>query len=726
MAYTIALVQNQSEMAHYSYADARSLLTELGYGQRLFTAYDIDRLLVQLDDFDAIFLGSLALNDKAIRETLSSESAVNALRTFAESGRGILSGHTLGLAQRNIGLAFLPAELSAVRPVPRPPNEHATEGHLAIPTPAHTHFLTQYPEVLSADALQRNCLEFKSLPGLYWHYWDDVDYSVWDVILEDNTTGRALLLVNKQSLPYNIALSALTLDWQNQRNLLANLLRFITEGSPATAVLVDQTQISAEFSYLTSALVASGVPVREYDVQSTLPLLARHIAQPIHSSLVIGPNVHVGQLPRALGNEIRERHNQGNLRLISAVRNPEFGFGFSCYDKGSTARELLLRTLLRLKQSMRTGYIDGSFWASVETLQILETYPLPGMDLFNHIEPILKLVDEHDRSGSYDEVFGATCAALWLRAHYQGLDNDSTQRAIQWLRARVTSYEEGEQILCLMALAQSKAITQSEGVHLRSLLRARLNRQSPQLALITYIRAAMAISEVDLAEDFAMELYRLLDQERWLDLSTAADGSVTLLDLLHRAHEDDHVSTHFDSHAVGQLVARTVITIRDTYERKRKLLSNDEYPWDNKASTSIKCLQAWRLFDESLSGTVYDALTLLKSAVAETADRTVTRTALSVLEDLKAQNEVLEKEAHSLKSQMMGAISRRHARISIAAICILAYVLVAVLVASTFVSKPGTTHLLSVAFIRPWGFHLAVLTVTAALLAVPWDRWMSR
>jgi hypothetical protein len=68
LAYTIALVQNQSGMAHYSYADGRLILAGLGYGNRLFTACDIDRRISQLDDFDAIFLGSLAVNDKAIRD----------------------------------------------------------------------------------------------------------------------------------------------------------------------------------------------------------------------------------------------------------------------------------------------------------------------------------------------------------------------------------------------------------------------------------------------------------------------------------------------------------------------------------------------------------------------------------------------------------------------------------------------------------------------------------
>ena len=39
--YTVALVQNQSEMSHYACADARSLLRDCGYDGRLFTGDDI-------------------------------------------------------------------------------------------------------------------------------------------------------------------------------------------------------------------------------------------------------------------------------------------------------------------------------------------------------------------------------------------------------------------------------------------------------------------------------------------------------------------------------------------------------------------------------------------------------------------------------------------------------------------------------------------------------------
>jgi len=47
--YTIALIQNQSEMVHYGYADARPLIKELNYETELYTADNIDALATALN-----------------------------------------------------------------------------------------------------------------------------------------------------------------------------------------------------------------------------------------------------------------------------------------------------------------------------------------------------------------------------------------------------------------------------------------------------------------------------------------------------------------------------------------------------------------------------------------------------------------------------------------------------------------------------------------------------
>lgn len=90
--YTVALVQNQSEMAHYGYADARPLLTDLRYDHVLYTADNIDDLRNALLRFryDAVIFASNALNDKTIRAETEREGFRSTFRDCPVSNSSTL------------------------------------------------------------------------------------------------------------------------------------------------------------------------------------------------------------------------------------------------------------------------------------------------------------------------------------------------------------------------------------------------------------------------------------------------------------------------------------------------------------------------------------------------------------------------------------------------------------------------------------------------------------
>jgi hypothetical protein len=102
--YTIALIQNQSEMSHYGYADARPMLEDFGYQPILYTAQNIDDLGTDLArlKFDAIVFASNALNDKTIRENVRSNEFKKSFECFIKNGKGCLVLHQLRMAQDNI------------------------------------------------------------------------------------------------------------------------------------------------------------------------------------------------------------------------------------------------------------------------------------------------------------------------------------------------------------------------------------------------------------------------------------------------------------------------------------------------------------------------------------------------------------------------------------------------------------------------------------------------
>ena len=100
MAYHVALVQNQTEMAHYGYADARPLLEERGYTVHHFTGSNILDLTASLGSqtLNAVVVGSNALSDPDIRREMRTGSAIEGLSAMLRNGGGILVFQQLKLA----------------------------------------------------------------------------------------------------------------------------------------------------------------------------------------------------------------------------------------------------------------------------------------------------------------------------------------------------------------------------------------------------------------------------------------------------------------------------------------------------------------------------------------------------------------------------------------------------------------------------------------------------
>ncbi len=293
--YRIAVVQNQSEMAHYGYADVRPLLREFGYDVELFTANNIGSLDGDvLKDFDAVFLGSNSLNDKTIRGAFLTGDVGLAVAEFVRAGGGLLSMHQLGTSSSpHPQFPFLPdSSLQALRGVVGPLSDSPVDGRFAVTEGTERHILLRYPHRIAADDLAVAARDFRSLPGLYWHWWEGVNLEAWDVLVVDDSgaSPRSLVVATKESSDIRVVFSALTLDWQRQRALLENLLRYVVEGRHSTAVLLDPRHSTIGFEYLMRSLESRRFPFRRYALDTSTDELVRYIAEGLHTSLVVAPN----------------------------------------------------------------------------------------------------------------------------------------------------------------------------------------------------------------------------------------------------------------------------------------------------------------------------------------------------------------------------------------------------------------------------------------------------
>jgi hypothetical protein len=728
--YKIALIQNQSEMAHYGYADARALLSDLSYETTLFTAHNIEEMPVSLaDSFDAVVLASNALNDKKIRETVQAGPVRDALQEFLLRGGGLLSFHQLGLAGlSDARFDFLPDALKPVQAVRRPADERSALGNLAISTAAVQHILLVYPNLIDSNVIQQNAVSFRSLPGLYWHYWDEIGLASWDTLMVDTNDqkSRPLLLASKQSEPYRIVMSALTLDWQRQRALLENLLTYVVEGRHSTALLSDDHHVTTGYSYLLETLRSRRFPFAEYRRNTNLSSLARYIESRVHTTLLLAPFVDLNDEPQFLQDAIKTEIDAGGLRLLK-VEEAQSGVGrYSVVSRQRYATRIMQQVELRVQGELRLGYIDGSFWSTAESLQSLRAIPHRSKrDYGKLVVGVLTAINDHDRDGSYDEVFGATCAAYWIRATYLGVADRATRETERWIRSAINRYEDRERALAYTIFATCGVLTPDDKAQLEAIFTNLNFQRLTQADVVSYIRAALSVDALQCLPPLILSLNDQRNNEPWVDLATAAEAASLLMDCQRSLRNYPQLLSAAVSQAVNRLVFEVVIEMQGILERRASNMTG--YPWDGKASTSLKCLEAWLKFDNGLETPVYDLVDELKSGAAAEIDLASGRTALNVLEELKTENEQLTVKLDAANNKFLAlAHSRLRYRPLLAIAAVFMYLSVVFFTSGIVAGGKPFTKFVSDTFVTPWPFHLAFASLIAAGLAVPWAKWFPR
>lgn len=655
--FTVALIQNQSEMSHYGYADARSLIKHLRYSVKLYTAQNIDRLAHELTDnrVDAVVFASNALNDKTIRETVSNPDFAKTFSNYLNSGKGCLILHQLRIAQLGITapdygeLNFLPIA-QKVRLVERPKNETvATGGNLYLTDAAKCHPCLLYPSLIDIRRIQDQCFNFPGLKGLYWHFLDQLSQVDWDILvydLDDNKGKRPLLAVMRESVPFRIVITSLTLDWQKQSALFENVLTYLVEGKHYTALLTrDQRSSDASFAYFSELLRSMRYPYRLYEF-AEIGELTRNLTNGVHSIIVLAPDVKETVLSERFRMLLKERIYSGDITLIgwedAAVPHRFFVAG-----RERLAQRMLEEIEFGVHSELAKGFIDGSFWSTVDSLQVLRSIPktknkydiasfnvVQAVDTGGAIAPTLfDLVNAHDRQGSYDGVFGVTCALLWFRGTFLGLDDASTKATIDWIRHNIPDYLDREKALAYHTLNQIDATSKAELEELKKLLTRQDLGRASEVDLIFYLRIAISVDELSSAEHIIRRLQEFQDPTEgyWVDLETTANAVSTMLDA--RDKFKQHQATR---HVPLEMIYRAVIFIQNARDDTRS--GTYTYPWDNKISASLKCVQALSKFEELIEQPVQEIIRTLQAYVRLQGARSSLRTALVTLEELRMTN----------------------------------------------------------------------------------------
>jgi len=723
--FIVALVQNQSEMSHYGYADARPLLEEFGYQSVLYTAQNIDELATDLKrpKFDAVLFASNALNDKTIRDTVMSDVFKNSFRQFLGTGKGCLILHQLRMAQDSLPLKFLPESLSSIQPKVREQDEKSSDGDLHLTSIAKSQVSFLYPISVSMSDVKKVCLSFRSLKGLYWHHWQNASETDWDILLYDTGSDglqRPLIVASKGFEPFRVQLCSLTLDWQRQKGLLRNILTYVVEGKHNTAILKDSQNTSAAFEYFAECLKSRKYPFRIYYTDQNLKDFEVNIRNGVHTIVILGPFVDEGKIGKEIASLLWGYVENGRIKLISTTQDKRVK-GFNIAGRERFALRLLRDLELTIQQELYRGYIDGSFWSTVESLQILNgmvSCVKPAYDK-ETLKKVFEMAKTHDHSGSYDEVFGVTCALLWLRSTYQGINDNDTQRTLKWLRNNLADYEDREKALAFHTIINIEVATNHERDALRNLLLGQQFKfeHLSEIDLIVYLKAAIVIGIKDMVIPIVGRLQQNQQDGKWIDLATTATAVVALLDALALLKKEDPNAYVRIRPALELTIFKSIIYIQDSMEVS-SIARNITYPWDNKASTSLKCIHAWLKFEELIDLPIYELIDALKSYSSTENVRSTSETALTILDELRKENKLLIGKT----AQQAQQIRRAHRlstwnRILWITLSFLLYFVISVSVYSSVVGwNTPMNEILKNLFIGGWQAHIALAGLAVAVI----------
>ncbi|QSZ41240.1 hypothetical protein GJV85_03630 [Sulfurimonas aquatica] len=727
--YKVALIQNQSEMLHYGYADARTLIKNFGYQLELYTADNIDNLGLALSDdkYDAIIIGSNSFNDKTIREEFEKNYFINIFQTWIQSngGRGCLCMHQLRLAsEKNSSLMFLPEYLNNVSAVKRLPGEKSADGNISFGFKAEKHNLCLYPNKINPQNIKRIALEYKSLPGIYWHYWSNVNLSDWEILINDLSTDenfRPLIINSRKPDQGRIVLSALTLDWQKQEDVLQNILTYVVEGKHSTAILSSYDNTNRSFEYFMSILRSKKTPFRNYNISDQLEILTNSILNNIHNILLLGPNISLSELPSNLSKNVKEKVNEGKLKLIS-IKDTDGDFSsFSVFGRERSAQELLYAAELKIQSELHTGYIDGSFWSTIETLQILNNLDRLQSSYKQFISKVLILMSKHDKNGSYDEVFGATCALLWIRGIHLGITSYKTEETFQWIKERISEYESREQLQAYLIIIELKIESAVINELVENIFKGIDFDSLSEIDIIVYLKAMIASNNTN----FLLKLIFLLKDKQkengsWIDLATTATSISVLIDILLHIQLDK-----LDKASIENIIYNGVNYIQNSLQSATVNVNNECYPWDGKASTTVKCINALFRYEELISLPVNELIKFITKNKNKISSISDSRQALSILNEMKDENTNLINKSNELKIKLLkkskiSRLSTTYMSISL----LFGYILLSIIIVPLYNLGPEySISLIKIVFIDAWPSHIAIMGAIGALLALPIKKW---
>lgn len=645
--YRIALIQNESEMLRYSWADVRPMLGDT-YDFDSYTSENLDELYPKLEtgEYDAIVVASNACNDEIVLKSLVEHKG--SIERFLARGNGLLVSFQMKMGERP-SFAFLPdgfdvaaidrahvgdlvSKGRTVKVVVSPllrKREQPKEALLQVGREQTAHSVMQYPSAIHLRDVQQHCLNNNLVQGVYWIYLSPENPDNYDTVIEDGGVlpTRPLVIASRADFTQRILVSALAMDWQVHSELWANALRWVVRGRPATAVIRKTDRSDYDFRYLLSSLEIGKLPHAEYSWNAIKPA---ELKRGVHDAYILDPAwtpEEVDQVVHAVADDVekglarvfyfdRDGHGRPVLCEISRVR-----------DYQIVEKNTLNWLMLEFPDDSKQGYWSRSFWATRDALVTLSQF---GIDISMYRERVLAKLGSKDSNGSYDEVLGATCALLEVYCLLLGTSHRKTRRTEEWLRENMVGKTTFEKATAYDVLARWNFKLDASAVDLfRSEMLKEAASTENEFRLFRYAKTLFSLGFCTDAAAVADGLRASMDPKepgKWINVPHTA-AIVELLVMLQK----ELVVLDYD---FDDMVFAGVQYIRRNYDVT-------DGCWLKNVTASAKSLLALREFEGRVVLPVDDALAAVSTGDYESRQRLTIDAATKLNRRLQETNRAL-------------------------------------------------------------------------------------
>ncbi|GIJ49415.1 hypothetical protein Val02_63010 [Virgisporangium aliadipatigenens] len=612
MAYRVGVVQNENELLRYSYADVRQLLSSFDYEVKYFTGENIASLGSQIERLDSLVIATNACNDAVIRAWLDDNGERITDRVKAQRlGMLVLFQMALSDDRRHGPFPFLkdPFVVTGRKLVTGDRSARLLE----VAPSSSSHPILRHPTRISVDRVNAHCMDNPNVPGLCWGYLDSFSADVYSSVAQlagPASERKDLLLATDDPAGPRVIVSALVLDWQRHDELFGNCVRFVTEGSTPVALLKRRGTDSFELDLAEHVLRDKKIPIAQYVMSELSEWTPEEIR---YGAVLLDPAWPEAEAKICVDRIIRDeghppvhyfsRLNPHRTLAVSVSREND-------YQLLSSTAQLWLQT------QYNGGLWDNSFWATVDVLAFFSDQSL---DLSPYRDAVLEQVAKHlQPDGSYDGVFGATCAALNVM-YWLGEDGPRYAAALGWVKSRAANqnlYNRATAADLLSRIAPD-AIPSAELSRVRQGILQNPEGWASGLETLRYMRTLIALGEFEHAQRQVEKLRpAAAGQAEWLTVFGAAETVGILLDL--------YQGMNSSVGSIKQLLFSGLAYILDEYD-------SESGSWRQQTAATAKAALALARFAKIVDPAIGQALLSI-------ADRRARRLDLDTLDRFRQKN----------------------------------------------------------------------------------------